>query len=36
MGCAGKIYRSKRWAERFYPGRKIIKVKGGYKVGKKK
>lgn len=36
MGCEGKVYRSKRWAKRFGKGRKIRKVKGGYRIGKKK
>jgi hypothetical protein len=36
VGCIGRVYKSKKWAKRFHPDRKITKVKGGYKIGKKK
>lgn len=35
MGCIGKVYATKRWATRFYPDRRITKVKGGWRIGKK-
>ena len=36
MGCIGKVYHTKRWAKRFHPKRTLTKVKGGYRIGKKK
>lgn len=36
MGCRGKTYRSKRWAKRFGHDRNVYKVKGGWRIGKKK
>lgn len=32
----GKKYKSKKWAKRWAKGRPIRKVKGGYKIGRKK
>jgi hypothetical protein len=31
---AGKVYRSKRWAKRFACGRKVRKVRGGWRIGR--
>lgn len=36
MTCVGKVYKDKRWAKRFAPGHSLKKVKGGYKVLKKR
>lgn len=32
----GKVYRSKRWAERWAKGRPVRKVAGGWQIGKGK
>lgn len=32
----GRIYKTKRWAKRWAGGRVIRKVKGGYRIGKKR
>lgn len=41
MGCrkkslVGRVYRSKRWAKRWAKDRPIRKVKGGWKIGRKR
>ncbi len=36
MSNVGKVYDSKKWAKRFACGRPVRKVKGGWKIGKKK
>lgn len=36
MGCAGRTYKSKRWAKRWAKGKMVYKVKGGWRIGKKR